>query len=911
MDKIALHFFSPPNDAFWRWQEGGEVVEWVDGRTISFRAELLPVLRSLAPYGLPSLGCLLLVLAASRDSWRDSSTEYGILTGILVNGPQRDEAIRVLAEVITKLDQLNSLDSALRSSLEAKLALCEMIFADKFTLISIEDAPRIVKQLELGLGEELSLRQANPMPERVGAKELLNELKALDQLLEHIDEDELRLRAQTGFSQLPQPAELELPMAQAVRSLLSDLRDDDELRGIAQLSLNLMAAVTLPRAIADSEEAQMGGVSDISNRGPLDRLLLSELAHDDLTLSVRIALNEAMYLRREAPPRNPPQQRAVLLDASLRGWGVPRAFATAVGLAVAATTENHVELFFRRAKQAKAVPVDLTTRDGLLDHLAALEPELHPGESLPAFNAELLTAENPSEPLLIVAEDVLEDPQFRATLDESELSAVYIATVNRSGRFRLLERNFRGSKVLREAMLDLDCLFKDTGKRSKDLIDPDLARELPAIFRAQPFPLRLCHQFDPKRIACVQGRGVLTMPNDGRLMFWNKPVQGAIQISPKIPIGALWWCSRNPLADKVCAIVGHLAPKGLHLLQVDLEERSCESIPLELNRGARGIIDHAGMIFAIFPSSIQAIDPETGEVAQTLELPAGLIWERGRFFRTPRTGSWYALAYDGRGARLELLLNESNLRCPPLTSVFERDEVDGPIGFTNDRNVYLTAQDKLQQVHYDIPSAPNVWDVSPDGSKVAVWFPGHPPGVRKPVRVLNVQNLDATKYFHPLYWNIDHDLLRMMSASNIRHRFVYACVDAKESFALCTRKQHLMAIEYNPSSNQIFLQTRRPENLHARRNFSPIELKTDYGFNLTGVSWEDGSTAYLDSRGLLHLKSSDSSLPECTIVLTDGPLAGWCSDGRSWGQHYFIEKENAPVREIYNTVIQPFVERLR
>jgi hypothetical protein len=36
---------------------------------------------------------------------------------------------------------------------------------------------------------------------------------------------------------------------------------------------------------------------------------------------------------------------------------------------------------------------------------------------------------------------------------------------------------------------------------------------------------------------------------------------------------------------------------------------------------------------------------------------------------------------------------------------------------------------------------------------------------------------------------------------------------------------------------------------------------------------------------MLHLKSSDPSLPEITILLTT-PIAIWASDGRSWGTEY-------------------------
>ena len=63
MDKLALEYLSPPEGAFWCWQDDGEAIEWIDGKTITFRAELLPLLQSMAPRGLPPLGAILLVLA--------------------------------------------------------------------------------------------------------------------------------------------------------------------------------------------------------------------------------------------------------------------------------------------------------------------------------------------------------------------------------------------------------------------------------------------------------------------------------------------------------------------------------------------------------------------------------------------------------------------------------------------------------------------------------------------------------------------------------------------------------------------------------------------------------------------------------------------------------------------------------
>ena len=100
----------------------------------------------------------------------------------------------------------------------------------------------------------------------------------------------------------------------------------------------------------------------------MDRLLPSELAHDNLTLAVRIAMNEALYLRRETPPSNPPKHRAVLLDSGVRLWGVPRVFATAVGMALAAGAQKNVRTD-SSARRRRAVPVSLAERAGVAAHL--------------------------------------------------------------------------------------------------------------------------------------------------------------------------------------------------------------------------------------------------------------------------------------------------------------------------------------------------------------------------------------------------------------------------------------------------------------------------------------------------------------------------------------------------------------
>ncbi len=84
------------------------------------------------------------------------------------------------------------------------------------------------------------------------------------------------------------------------------------------------------------------------------------------------------------------------------------------------------------------------------------------------------------------------------------------------------------------------------------------------------------------------------------------------------------------------------------------------------------------------------------------------------------------------------------------------------------------------------------------------------------------------------------------------------------------------------------------------------------GYRLRQVLWPDGSTAILDSRGLLHFKSSDNMLPEFSLVLHDEHVAGWSSDGRMWGLPYFIgDVPVSAAATVLDTVITPFLAQLQ
>ena len=106
MPDEAQRYLLPPHDTFWTWKDEGEVIAWADDTTIAFRQELLYVLQKLAPEGLPPLGAVILLMAATRDQWSAISLEPGILAGMLRTLEHGDAHNPLLATVLAGLDRV-------------------------------------------------------------------------------------------------------------------------------------------------------------------------------------------------------------------------------------------------------------------------------------------------------------------------------------------------------------------------------------------------------------------------------------------------------------------------------------------------------------------------------------------------------------------------------------------------------------------------------------------------------------------------------------------------------------------------------------------------------------------------------------------------------------------------------------
>ncbi len=901
---LARAYLTPPAMAWWAWNDGGRVAVWRDGATIAFREEIAYALGKLAPGGLPPFGALMLLLAACRPGWKDAGraairahvaelSKIGSLDGRFPPA--------WLEDVLDALERVASLRIELRTGADAKAQIAALVFEGAEGRGSVEEADAIVGAL--GDGAQPEARESETISRWLVFR-FLQDLAVLRQGLSRVTNEALELRTRTGLDRLPEAAPVpDEVAAESVRRLIADLREDRELAGVARLAADLMAAVHVPRRVSDPEELPLGGVSDISNRGPLDRLLVSELAHDEMTLATRVALNEALYLRREQPPRNLPGRRAILVDAGIRLWGVPRVFAAAVSLALAATADRFTSISAFRPSDAGLVPVDLTARAGLVDLLESLQPESIPVEALAKFLERTAAIAGPLDAILVTHEDVLHDPDFPAALARLDDRTLDVATVGADGRYRMWAVTQRGRRLLKEASLALDAILAPPPRelRGVPLLAPARDSAMPVILSVDPFPFLLPHEVEAKRACPVPGGGVVTATRDGRLMHWASRDTAARQLTAALPRGVLHWISADD--DGLAYALAGSSRAALHLVTADLATGRCTIARLAATGyPPAAVFRHQEALVLAYSRKLDVFDLHSGELREVFPIEHGASWGHGRYFFD--NAGWACVAFDGR------LVAITRVPAAPLNAgfleVFDRRGVDGPWAVTVKGTVVNLADRSELELKNPLAAAGTIAGISRDGHRIALRGAG---ASARRHAVLDLQKKAASEVYGDPLMALE-DGLGQLSKRSVRHKFQSIGVEGGR-LLLAPGTGPVRQVAPSADGKSILLQPKTELGTIMLVPFGNAGVPRGARYGLRLAAWKNGSCAWTDTRGMLHLRSGDSRLPEISIVLTDdGPLAAWTSDGRLCGPRYFVgEREVDDAGEVF-ALITRFVEGL-
>lgn len=813
-ESVTLRYFQQPKRPFWNWAEGGRLIEWFNGDTLCFTDELTDLLRGQEHTGLPRLGTVLLVMAACQDGWHQSR-RIQQLDEKFVYGERGHENLLESRLYAAKrfLDMVADLPADLRKGRRRIHLLRRFTQALNTPEIAPAQVPHLLDYFQSGQLDGPIFSQVSPDEESRYALELdLWTFRQVYPRFHNVTELEHYLR--TGLEEPPPPAPLDLPNEAPPADLLEQLAHDSDTAGLARLAQRLVAALHIPLHAQGSSDLPLGGVSDITNRGDFDRLLLSELAQDDLTLTARLVNNEALFLRREEPPQHLERQRTVLMDTTLKMWGLPRVFALSTALACVRPEKNIASAQAFALSGEGFEPMDLCSKAGVTDALTRLDAALHCAQGLRAFFAKT-PASDTHDHILVTDAEAMRDPDFQAAFAEIRTRLRFLAMLHRDGRLEFFEYTNGHRKLLFSPKFDLQSLLFPKGKTRKPEPDEEEWMKtnewIPAFFRQKPPPLRfpLRGASRSKKRCLEHPSGGLTMVTQhGRVLYWHSGDMGALELLPNIE-----------------------------------------------------------------PAENYRIGYGTGGEIYILATRQSGLWSRLYWFVPVRN------------------TQNTNQIAHFLTSSLDFKDVMG---------VIRTA------AFYDDRLAVYRWALGE--KKPGIFYFNCLTQTEEPCP-LSTEELEATSQ---AYWQ------QIPDAQWLRRKFnpPYRSIITARYIGLDLKNRRLMLDGYALTNSGLdaLVWARQggghEQSVRLAHYAHPLNPK----IKLTIRTWRDGSQAMLDSRGLLHLRSSDPALPEATIVaVTDAPLAWWLSSGQSGGHPYFLipsEGEYWDAAKFQWKYLEAFIERL-
>jgi hypothetical protein len=905
----AKQYLTASDDGYWRWTSDGEAIVLPDDTTIAFRMQLLKLLSAFFPTGLPPFEIIVLILTIcriDRPEWPPSVGNY----------IQQFESLRRSSErwasmmILTLGGQLLNLPKVYRSTVPGLQAILRLS-TEGFQTTSASTGAAIHRALK---SESLIVEHIAGKTIGRSLSDRARDLEQLARNTRRVTEENVRRMMTVGHVDLPEPVTRELviipdpaPVIEpageplTVPELLKELQQHEQHAVLVRLVKEIRAAVSFPRRIVPGDDLGLGGVSDLTNRGEFDRLLLSELAQDDDVLTIRVALREAMYLRREAPPSPPAEARALLIDHGLRMWGQPRFLACAVMLAFMVEHEALGGLKLFRSVRGNLQSVTVQSTAELEEHISALDPSLHCGDAIRGFADAC--RENRWEPILVTSEESYSDEGFRRPLREAGFGVCYVAVVDRNGRLRLLSRSERGERQLRTAVFDLH-------RRPAANILPASRPEAvdvnrPAILKRRPFPLHLsCDQPSVAKLLPLNEfhrEGVAGLTVDRRLVLWeDRSSGGPRQIFDRLPGGLLhWWGMGHPQRDELLLVLGEPSHGNVHLVRASLDPNGdCEVFDLRPADGLTKVTYFQDHLFLIRKKEIDVFEVQTGRWVNSTPIPGDVLHHKERFFRS-NGFAWMAMSFDGSEVRFDDLGLNSN-----VAAIFDCEPLGCPVAIDYHGGVLVSGAKEPRHVVPKTAYYYHAHSVTRDGREVRL----QATTLNSPEWLVTFPEGKAVENPGPTPGGPMIPTLRP-----VLRKLTQICVfDGRLSLRTKSGRWLTLAFDRQAETGMQLLDSKACKWAVEQVFQVDVLRGQGYGYSIRPATFKDGSRIFVDSRGLLHFQSSDRGIPEFSLV-SDTGVAGWVSDGRVWGNPWYLGASKSvavEAKEIWDELIVPFVARL-
>jgi|688.fasta_scaffold00432_38 hypothetical protein len=918
MNTVPLMYLDSPNSELWTYRDRGDVIVWSDtGETIMLASNAAALCKILLRElrGLPSLTAILFVSDALTKGWnkRQSTQRVHLLRNSI---PKQFNSKAPDSHIVDWLESLGKLSARLRKGVNAQGAFMAEIWEDfphSWLEIDEKDSPVAIEWLNITASERPNIEFSHENVSTYQSKKALQALEYASLLT--IDEKAIQDRLKTGLDstdELRSPhdsIQLKDPIQRLLDQLLQQAHTDDP-GWVATLAWDLSLLISLPRKPSEPDDLQIGGVSDVSNRGNPERLLISELAADPDTLIARIATGQALYLRHESPPKSSPHTRDIWIENGIRCWGEQRITMLAFALATAAAEEKKgVKVRVNTLAGNQIFNENFSTLEGLTDALERLHTATHPGSAI-----ELLIQkydrekENFSEPLVIVTAATAKDPNFRDKL--KLLPTPYLlAVIEPKSWVEIREHTTRGESVWKKVQL------KPTKRLQKNVS----SSHLPQFVRYKCSPLRFpCDLTAPymKVFENDPKPGAWLITHNYRLLCFNTPDYGCIDLG-SVPAADVL-AATTPSNDSIHMVIAYHGGSKSELVHYLVTASLSDGIQYKMiqpDSDPHKIVKYyfdQGLLHRV-GSQLDLINPRNGMILTQTPI-------RQRHLGGPFFGDRDLLIAD--------VVNQSFVwrhlgKCNFPIGVVLRSP-SGPIAVAADflwtkrftgtdepetstgRQIISTSQPNFIDYNHDhtvalitITKVEKTSGFSPDiaGKKeLAISF-------FLSNRTLSHSRISPEEAIR----SFDRSALQRPAGHNVRSRF--NTIGVHQDGLLLSQNQnevYLLRIMDQNFSLQYFRDPRNALNLIPFVDVVPHSEAVRRRWRLSRAEL-GRCTIWLDSRGLLHLRDADGV--ELSLMLLQNTTAGWFSKGELFGPSFFTAQATSKPSLAISDWFKGFIEQ--
>lgn len=491
-------YFQSYENYFWEWKTDEDVpgdAGYHDNNLLSvpgvgaiaYRPYVMEILKELQPQGWPPFGALLMVLYALQEGYTDFA------------GPLRRTAdsysidkFKFSAEKgIEFLEKIRTLPTVYKQK-QNRMVLLQTIFHKGHNRMS-----SLLSDVNLKIYYKRPHELAGCAEKQHASPVVLNrDLGALD-LNEKFPTTQSIIDAMKGLVEEPELDDevvLEETTADTTNDFIKELVEEPKTFQVGSLIKRIWSGLKIPMRHLSPGEQPIGGISDMTNKGDFNRMLLSEFANEDEVFMNRVANNEALYIQREIPPEENIFERIILIDTSLRNWGTPKVLAFASAIAVIKHPKGHSECKVFALGQA-GIPISLDKVEEVVENLNQVSPILEASEALERFFNEEHTAKD-IEVFFITHQDNMADEKIQKVVHQNRDRLKFLVTTTSDGEINFYKHHKGARKHIQKIRLPLQELWANPPQQKAVVVNNGKKTNLPLNYPILfPTPVNKIAQF--------------------------------------------------------------------------------------------------------------------------------------------------------------------------------------------------------------------------------------------------------------------------------------------------------------------------------------------------------------------------------------------------------------------------------